>query len=87
LGCLRIEPETVVPQLTESLKDPRPAVRRYSAAALMQFEKEAGSAVPSLIQTLADSDRAVRFAATNALLKISPESLTNAASPSAADEK
>lgn len=76
LGNLHIEPEVVVPALTNLLTDPSPAARFIAVKSLGQFGPAALQAVPLLLPLLNSS--ALDSAATEALRNIAPEVLTNA---------
>jgi hypothetical protein len=79
LGTLRPDPDISIPALSRALGDAKSVVRDRAAAALGQFRDRASPAVPYLIEALADSDPDVRQSATNSILKIAPQTLTNAA--------
>ena len=78
LGRLALEPNLVVPALSNSLHDPQKSVRRASAEALAGFTNAIAPAATAITTSLTDPDPGVRERATNALLKIAPEYLTNA---------
>jgi HEAT repeat protein len=80
LGALAMQPEIVVPALTNGLTHPKYQVRAAAAAALGVFGLQASSAAPGVLTLLTDTNRDVRKVATNTLLKIAPEALTNALS-------
>ncbi len=63
-------PETVVPALANCLRDPRPAVRMYTACALGFFGEQAEPAVPALLDAWNDPDKSVRQFATNAFFQL-----------------
>ncbi len=74
---MNVEPELVVPILTDNLQGPAPEPRATAAYLLSVFGEDGRPAVPALLSLLSDADKSVRTAATNALLKIAPEVLTN----------
>lgn len=61
-----------VPELSRSLTDPNPLVRRRAADILARIGPEAQDAVPALIRTLDDRDEEVRKSAARALGEIGP---------------
>jgi hypothetical protein len=63
-------PENVLPALTNSLSDPRPAVRRNAAAALVYFKSAAEAIAPALLDAWNDPDQSVRRAATNSFFEL-----------------
>jgi hypothetical protein len=65
-------PQSVVPALTNSLCDPRPLVRAYSANALGVIHDAPETIVPALLEAWNDPDKSVRSAATNAVLILPP---------------
>ena len=73
LGQIGTEAKTVVPALTELLKDDSESVRRVVVSALGKFGPEAKTAIPALTKTLRDADENVRKAAKEALQKIGSE--------------
>jgi HEAT repeat protein len=83
LGRLRMEPDLVVPALTNCLSFSSLYVRCFAVRSLGRFGKEARPAVPSLVASLSDPDAAVREFSTNALQEIAPEMLqTNSSAAS-----
>jgi len=64
-------PTTVLPALTNSLRDPRPLVRCYAASAVGDFREAVGRAAPALLDLLDDPDEWVRRSATNAFFDVS----------------
>jgi len=67
------EAETIVPALSEALKDENIYVRRDAARALGSFGEEAKSAIPALQDALRDREASVRTAAAKALARIDPK--------------
>ena len=65
--------EDDIAALSANLNDPRPAVRRASAEALLRHSGIAKPAVPGLLKALEDPDLNVRKAAAEALKGIDPE--------------
>jgi HEAT repeat protein len=78
LGWLAVQPDVVLPGLSNRLKHPEQHIRFETVGVLEIFAMKDRAAVPTLAVALGDSDASVREAATNALLKIAPEALTNA---------
>jgi HEAT repeat protein len=78
LGALRLEPELVVPALAAHLRHLDLSNRRIAVRSLGDFGPQARPAVPDLLSVLLDPDPSLRRAVTNALLKIAPETITNA---------
>jgi HEAT repeat protein len=78
LGALKLEPELVVPALTDMAHHPDPAVRLSAIVALSDFGPQARSALPTIRAALLDANSDVRLSATNALPAIATETLTNA---------
>ena len=78
LGQIKSEPARVVPALTTAFGDPRPWVSSFSARALVDFGRDARSAVPVLVEALSATNADTRNIATNTLRYIAPEVLTNA---------
>jgi HEAT repeat protein len=73
LGTRTAEAASVVPALTEALRDESGYVRHDAALSLGKFGAEARGAVPALLATLKDRDQGVRKAAGMALRKIDPQ--------------
>jgi len=73
LGNLRLEPEIVVPALTNLLHDTSLAARCLALGSLGRFQEAARSAVPVIRTLLQDAEPDVRISATNALAEIAPE--------------
>lgn len=61
-----------VPELSRSLSDPNPVMRRRAADILAQIGPDAKDAVPALTRALDDPDEEVRKSATRALGEIGP---------------
>jgi HEAT repeat protein len=81
LGRLELEPQTVVPVLTNLLGATNEQALRLSALyALKHFGSRATSAIPAILRVTTDADDRIRSGATNALLEIAPELLTNSVS-------
>jgi len=66
------EASTVVPALTDMLKDPDAFVRRDAAAALGRFGAQAKSAIPALLAAQSDKNPHVRDEAIKAIHEIDP---------------
>ena len=79
LGELHLQPDLVVPALTNFLMPSQPGLCVIAAEALGKFGPSARPAVPLLQRLLNDSIPMVRESATNALLKIDPQALTTKA--------
>jgi len=75
LGELKLEPQLVVPALTNCLLRSNATIRFYAAHALCQFGGDARSAVPALVRALNDSNGRVQHWASNALVAIDPQAL------------
>ena len=73
LGNLRLEPDLVVPALTNLLQDPSPAARNLAIGSLGRFGPAARSAVPVIRPFLEYPD--FKFVASKALKAIAPEVL------------
>jgi HEAT repeat protein len=72
LGNLHLEPETVVPALTNLLNDSSLTARCMALNSLGQF-KDAGSlAIPVIVPLLQAPEETIRISATNALCDIAP---------------
>ena len=70
LGNWKVEPTLAVPALTDSLQDPRPAVRIAAAEGLFDFEGKQ-ELVEGILRTLSESGSSdVRAQASNALQRI-----------------
>jgi len=67
LGCLKSDPATVVPALTNLFQDPNSGVRMYAVQSVGEFSSRANFALPAVRQLLNDSHVMVRESATNAL--------------------
>jgi HEAT repeat protein len=65
--------ETVVPALSDSLKDRDPFIRRDAAQALAKLGPNARAALPALRPLLKDKNHQVRRAAEDAIKKIDRE--------------
>jgi hypothetical protein len=76
LGGLVLEPDRVVPALTERLTDPVRPVRALAISALTEYGSAATSAVRMLQLFVPDSD--LSDAASNAIMQIAPWTFTNA---------
>jgi len=63
-------PGTVLPALTNSLRDPRPLVRSFAASAVGRFKQAAEPAAPALLDLWNDPDNSVRQYATNAFFEL-----------------
>ena len=72
------EPKTVVPLLIQTLGDEDVFVRRDAARGLGHFGVAAQPAIPALRMLLRDPEPSVRKAAQQALVKIDPNTETNA---------
>lgn len=68
-----MEPDLVVPALTNCLRSTDLYLRGAALDALGKFGANARSAVPALIPELYDPDPSVRKWATNALTKVEPD--------------
>jgi hypothetical protein len=79
LGELRLQPDLVVPALTNFLVGSRKWPRVNAVFALEKFGPPARPAVPHLLALLTDSDPLVRTMSTNALHEIAPETVSNPA--------
>jgi len=77
LGNFALEPELVVPALTNYTQSSDPYMRRFAVRALGQFGGNATIALPLVQKAIEDSDKRVRSEATNALGKIAPEPLSS----------
>jgi hypothetical protein len=75
LGELKLEPQLVVPALTNCLLSSVNAIRFSAAQALGQFGGEARSAVPALVRALGDPYPDNQRSASNALWGIDPQAL------------
>jgi HEAT repeat protein len=64
--------QTSTQYLTESLKDPDPALRKEAAEILERLGPAAKAVAPALVAALQDKDESVRDAVLNALLAIDP---------------
>ncbi len=78
LGRLKMQPEIVVPALTEALAQGDPTMQYFAAESLAQFENEAAAATPALLAATISKDADLREAATTALRRIAPQVLENA---------
>jgi HEAT repeat protein len=67
LGDIHLEPETVVPVLTQALQDPDPFVKSEAARALTKFGQYAQPEIPGLVELLKDPDHWARDAGLRAL--------------------
>lgn len=65
-----VDPETVIPALTNALQSPTVALRRAAANSLYELGGGAESAAPALRAVLRDVDEDVRKSATNALAEM-----------------
>jgi hypothetical protein len=74
-------PETVLPALTNSLRDPRPMVRAYAAGDVAQFKEAAEPAAPALLDLWDDPDQSVRQSATNAFFELPSYSVLRPSRP------
>ena len=72
LGRLTLEPDMVVPALTNVLQSTNLGLRNCSALALGYFGEKATSAVPHLQLLLDDPAEKVRKTATNSIRQIAP---------------
>jgi HEAT repeat protein len=77
LGGLHIDPEVVVPALTNLVQDSSPAARFIAIKALGQFGPAARPAAPLILETLKTRED-LQWVSKNALREIAPEMLTNA---------
>jgi hypothetical protein len=73
LGRLALEPESVVPALTNCMQSTNRDRRIAALIALEGFKGKAPSAIPSVKQALNDPDEIVRYFATNALETFAPD--------------
>jgi len=73
VGELQLEPQLVVPGLTNCLRSSNDTIRFSAALALGKFREDACSAVPALLSATNDASSAVRGAALDALSKIDPK--------------
>jgi len=73
LSRMHADPKTVVPVLTECLKDNDGVLVQRAADALAEYGKEAVSALPELRRLKRDQDASVRDSAVNALKLITGE--------------
>ena len=80
LGELALSPSNAAPALVDMLQSTEPVRRTAAARALGGFGPAAGLAAPALRRILADPDQGARDEAKKALLKIAPDTLTNAPS-------
>jgi HEAT repeat protein len=78
LGARKAEAATVVPALTEALKDADGFVRKEAAHSLSKIGPEAREATAALLVALRDKKRDVRQAAAGALKEIDPEAASRA---------
>jgi HEAT repeat protein len=78
LGDKGAEAPTVIPALTDALKDQNAFVRRDAALALGRLGAEAKPAVPALLAARRERERSVRKAADEALKKIDPQAAARA---------
>jgi len=78
VGELQLEPQLVVPGLTNCLRSSNDTIRFWAAAALGQFGPEARGAVPALLNALGDSSTNVQHCAANALRVIDRKALEEA---------
>jgi HEAT repeat protein len=70
LGRVAVDPESVIPALTNALQSPTVGLRRSAVNSLSELGGRARSAVPALKTALTDVDQAVRVNATNALAQM-----------------
>jgi HEAT repeat protein len=70
LGQMKLEPELVVPALTNGLLSRDARTRAKAAQALGEFGQKARGAVPALVKLLNDSDSTVRVCAMDALMRV-----------------
>lgn len=76
LGGLHIDPEVVVPALTNLVQDSSPAARFIAIMALGRFGPAARPAAPLILETLKTRED-LQWVSKNALREIAPEMLTN----------
>lgn len=81
LGNLHLEPEIVVPALTNILADPSLAARCLALNSLAQFKDNGRPAIPAIMPLLQDTDVTVRTSATNALYDLMPETFKRPVPP------
>jgi HEAT repeat protein len=81
LGNLHLEPEIVVPALTNLLTDPSLTARCLALNSLAQFGDMGRPAIPVIMPLLEDTDATVRASATNALYDLMPETFKRPAPP------
>jgi hypothetical protein len=75
LGVSHVQPEVVVPALSNAALSSDRIVRLNALSGLGAFGQDARAVTPMLVECLGDSDSAARVAATNALRRIAPEVL------------
>jgi len=75
VGELQLEPQLVVPGLTNCLRSSNDTIRFSAAFALGKFREDACSAVPALLNALGDRSASVQHCAANALRAIDPKAL------------
>src|SRR5262249_46367886 len=82
LGKWAIEPEIVVPALTNCMETTNTSLRSLAVFNLKYFGASARSAIPSLEKALSDPDKLIRDNAIRTLNQIAPEVLaTNSPAP------
>ena len=87
LGILGLEPDRVVPALSNVLHSPQPFIRRAAVRGLGRFATNTAVARSALAIAMVDPETTVRELATNTLLGIAPEALTNSHLPTNAAPK
>lgn len=75
LGSIGLEPDRVIPALTNRLYDVDPSLRRFIMTALGDYGSDATNSLPVLLRYLADTNQQTRRTATNAIRRIAPETL------------